>query len=152
MGRTCDRLLVSAAILLLVVVAWRADRRAVTPEQPPPTREWRGQYSGESRFRGVAVRDREEWRDLWQKVYGTAARKPPLPHVNFESEMVVGVFLGLTNREGHGVSVTLAPEAGVMNVRYRVEGADGPVVRTISSPFHLVVCPRLSEIRFGEDR
>ena len=101
----------------------------------------RGDASNQLTGRQVAIRTMAEWQALWKN--HAPAEKPPA--VDFNSRMVVGVFLGSKPSTGYQVEiVAVRTDGGTLIVDY-VEGqpARGMVTAQIlTEPFHLVAVPR----------
>src|SRR5262245_15201017 len=115
---------------------------AVLQTVVPPVRSLdKGTRSDIVVARQVTIRDQEAWNALWQE----HATSRPRPAVDFSSEMVVGVFLGMRPTAGFGVEIVgyRAADGGVV-VQYREGGPPRGAItaQVLTSPFHLVVVPR----------
>lgn len=101
-------------------------------------------FSGVQKPRQVLVRDASALDQLWAEhriaAPGNAPSAPP--PVDFEREMVAGVFLGLSGPSGcDGVAITgLRREAQRLRIEYRHTAPAAGVICTtaLSSPAHLV--------------
>lgn len=120
-------------------------------QDSPPDTVARGRMSEIDDRREIAIRDPKTWEALWTE----HSRLATLPDVDFETDMVVGMFLGTRPTAGYDVtiaSVTIDDDGLV--VRY-VERSPEPgmmVAQMLSSPFHLVRVPRHEgEVRFTPD-
>jgi hypothetical protein len=64
------------------------------PPKPPPVlhvfQDWKGPDSAITDSRLVVIRNAEAWQKLWTEM----ALKDPLPEVDFEKKLVLGVFAG----------------------------------------------------------
>jgi hypothetical protein len=118
----------------------------------PMTTIARGGVSGVMQPRQVVVRAADDWDTLWRQHAGADA---PVPAVDFDREMVVGVFLGARNTGGYAVEITGVEEAaGKVVVHYTetTPGRDMMLAQVITSPFHLVKVPRSDgEVSFVKD-
>ncbi len=90
--------------------------------------------------RRVIVRTAEEFRALW-KSHSTA----PLPKVDFNTSIVVGVFLGMRPTAGYSVAIRAVRRQGRGAVVEWSEGVPGPdamVGQMLTAPFRLVAIAR----------
>lgn len=85
-------------------------------------------YSGISRPETAVARTPSEWAALWARHKGNITPRPPLPAVDFSSEMVVAVFLGDRPDPSHSIELARATSDGATTV---VEYRD---VRQVPSP------------------
>jgi hypothetical protein len=60
----------------------------------------------------IVVRDAATWQTVWNKVWQNAGDVPPLPAVDFSSEMILVAALGSRNSGGYGILIDGATEAG----------------------------------------
>lgn len=101
-------------------------------------------FSGVQKPRQVLVRDASALDQLWAEHRIAAPGHAPSapPPVDFEREMVAGVFLGLSGPSGcDGVAITgLRREAQRLRIEYRHTAPPAGVICTtaLSSPAHLV--------------
>jgi len=111
----------------------------------------KGQESAIDSARQVTVAGPEEWEKLWHE----HAPNRPVPQVDFSRDIVVGVFLGTRPTAGFGVEITAAREEGAgIVVQYR-ENRPPPgaiAAQILTAPYHLVVIPKHSEVRFESIR
>jgi len=118
----------------------------------PMTTIARGGVSGVMQPRQVVIRAADDWDTLWRQHAGADAQ---VPAVDFDREMVVGVFLGARNTGGYAVEITGVEEAaGKVVVHYTetTPGRDTMLAQVITSPFHLVKVPRSDgEVSFVKD-
>lgn len=68
-------------------------------------------YSGLSVSDRIVVRDTETWQTVWNKVWQNVVDAPPLPTVDFSSEMILVAALGTRNSGGYGILIDGATEA-----------------------------------------
>jgi hypothetical protein len=88
----------------------------------------------------IVARTPAEWDAAWK---GHAPNRPE-PAVNFDREMVVGVFLGSRNTAGYAVEITgTQVEQGALVVRYRetIPPRAAVLAQIVTSPYHLVAVP-----------
>lgn len=90
------------------------------------------------------ARDQAAWNSLWNEHLG--AQKPPLPAVDFASEIVVGVFLGTRPTGGYtaGVLAVEAEGAGAkVSFEERQPGQNCITTQALTQPFVLVAITRV---------
>lgn len=109
---------------------------------PPAVRTIdKGAMSELSAPRQIAVTDRDAWAALW-KSHGAGRR---LPDVDFSTEIVVGVFLGMRPTAGFAVDIVGCREAGgnlVVQYRETEPSRDDITAQVLTSPYHLAAIPR----------
>jgi PrcB C-terminal len=98
--------------------------------------------------RTVVIRSADEWSRLWR----AHAADKPAPAVDFNREMIVGVFLGSRPTAGYSVQIVGTREhADGLVVEYRAgsPSRDMMTAQVITTPYHLVAVPkRTGEVRF----
>jgi hypothetical protein len=102
----------------------------------------RGDQSGVEDAREVVVRTAAEWKSLWQ----VHAPGRPMPPVDFEKAMVVGVFLGFRSSGGYGVTVSAIEREGdalVVSFREDRPAAGAITTQVLTFPYHLVRTDRV---------
>lgn len=103
--------------------------------------------SGIDDFRTVVVYDAVAWQTLWIEHTATQSPQPPLPAVDFNTDMVVGVFLGARPNDCFSVRIdTVVEETSSIRVHFS-ELHPYPGQRcnpTTLAPAHLVTIPRSS--------
>ena len=108
----------------------------------------RGSQSNIDSARQVVVRTAAEWTALWK----THNFDKPAPHVDFDSEMVIGVFMGSRPTAGYDIAITKTLEKdGTLWVFYRERTpARGLMLaQVLTFPFHLVAVPKAAgEVKF----
>src|SRR3989338_2408486 len=55
---------------------------------------WRGLYCGISQPSQLIIRDQDSWETFWKSAMAPYGGRKVAPPVDFESDMIVGVFLG----------------------------------------------------------
>lgn len=101
----------------------------------------KGDASNQLTGRQVAIRTMAEWQALWKN--HAPAEKPPA--VDFNSRMVVGVFLGSKPSAGYQVEIVAVRTDGETLLVDYVEGQPARGILTaqiLTEPFHLVAVPR----------
>ena len=109
---------------LLAAVAAMACRSAYANGQPrgtatpiPVTRlrpadEAFTVFSGLADSSRLIVRDSAAWRGAWAAIHRPFIPPPPVPHVDFDREMVVIAALGRRPSEGYGIAIEDAVQDG----------------------------------------
>lgn len=101
----------------------------------------RGETSGLDAAREVVVRSAEEWRLLWNE--HQPAR--PMPVVDFQTDTVIGVFLGSRPTAGFAVEIAAVRSEGdelVVEVREERPPPGAVAAQVVTFPFHLIRVPR----------
>lgn len=92
------------------------------------------------------IEDQDQLVALWSLVYGNNA--PNMPGVDFETNEVIAVFDGTHSTGGYRVHVTSVTDTGlnrVVGIEHVEPHADCPVAAVQTSPFELVVVPKMSD-------
>jgi hypothetical protein len=101
----------------------------------------KGPNSNIDTARQVTVRSAADFATLWKS--HAADRK--MPDVDFNANMVVGIFLGSRPTAGFAVEIVSAqPESGALIVKYKENrpSRDAISAQVITTPFHLVAVPK----------
>jgi hypothetical protein len=133
------------------VLAWMLVALAL--QAVPPLRVLdKGGHSNVDDARRVTVRTPAEWNTLWRQ----HSPDRDQPRVDFEREMVLGVFMGSRPTAGFDVEILSAlVDQGVLVVRFREirPSSDRLLAQVITSPYHLVAIPRHSgDVKFEGQR
>jgi hypothetical protein len=71
----------------------------------------RAGYSGFNSSERLVVRNDSHWADVWQTAFALQTPVPPLPAIDFSTEMVLVAALGARPSGGYGIAIDeLAPE------------------------------------------
>lgn len=101
----------------------------------------------------VVIRNYDDFERLWQELYSGREPVPEMPVIDFESEMVVGAFIGQKPHGGYSVEISemvLSEELGVKILTTK-PGDNCTVTMAISAPYHLVKVPKVeSPVKFYE--
>ena len=109
--------------------------------------QWSGAQSSGASFATLVVKDAQAWRNVWEKI----GRDPPQAFPPNTTALVV--FLGQRPTGGYSVAITqLSPMGEYLAVEYREQSptADSRVAQVITSPWTVVLAPRISmPVRFA---
>lgn len=108
----------------------------------------RGNYSGIQDKTFVTVSSSDELKNLWSKVFSSRSPVPEIPSIDFEQEMVIGLFMGTFSTGGYSVfveEVTETPEELRVRYRFKTPERDEMVTMALSQPFQLLIIPRTSK-------
>lgn len=107
-----------------------------------------GFVSGVGKREELIINERRPFKRLWRKVFSIGSEKPALPDVDFERQMVIGVFFGETGDSSTSVSITKISEDGDTLRVFRKETlgnpqCPGPPIP--GQPYHLVATERIKK-------
>jgi len=146
MGRRL--LLASAATAVIFGVSIHAMSQSSTTANAGLRTVERGSQSNIDAARQVVIRSAAEWTAFWR----THNFDKPAPQVDFDKEMVVGVFMGSRPTGGYSVTITgITERDGSLVVTY---GETSPrpgamTAQVLTFPYHLVAVPKHSgEVKF----
>ena len=101
----------------------------------------RGYRSGIREPLQIAVRNQDEWNAIWKRHSFIDRNPPPAPSIDFNREMVVGIFLGEKRTGGYEVEIVRAERRdSSLYFYYREKSpvAGAIVTQVLTQPFHLV--------------
>src|ERR1051326_5810595 len=135
--------------------------KLVLPPEPPAglhlpafvikSDEWKGVQCGVQEPRFAVFHHADKWSAFWEKALAPyAGRQAKVPTINFDKDMVVGVFMGEKSTPNHEIEIRSIrmenpPEGGsVQVVRYReITRMQGVFVPPFAvQPFHMKKIPR----------
>jgi len=102
-------------------------------------------YSGFDQPTTFVVHDRMTWESTWNQLDRWLSPMPPLPAVDFSSEMVAVVALGAQPTSGYDLVLTNASEsAGTVTVEAttRTSAPQCVILPVVTSPVDLARLPR----------
>lgn len=107
-----------------------------------------GSQSGIHEPRQVVVRTQPEWEQLWKR----HAAGQPIPKLDFDQVMAIGVFVGTRPTSGYAVQIKgVRREQDVLVVEYteRTPSPGAMTMQVLTFPFQLVsVTKQPGEVRF----
>lgn len=101
----------------------------------------KGQRSGIREALQTVIRNRDEWNAFWKRHDSTNTPPALAPIVDFDREMVVGIFLGEKSTGGYEVEIVRAERRDSSLYFYYREESPPPnamVTQALTQPFHLV--------------
>ena len=101
----------------------------------------KGQRSGIREALQTVIRNRDEWNAFWKRHASTNTPPALAPIVDFDREMVVGIFLGEKSTGGYEVEIVRAERRDSSLYFYYREESPPPnamVTQALTQPFHLV--------------
>lgn len=117
-----------------------------------------GEHSGITEETGQAIYGPDMWEQVWSDHVSIFDPPPPIPPVDFENHMVIGIWGGMRPTNNHHVDIheiLYDPCEFTLTVRYTYTPKNagcGPL-DVITHPFHIVVLPKFEgEVLFaGEE-
>jgi hypothetical protein len=111
-----------------------------------------GTRSGVRETRDVVVKNGAQWIALWAEHAGTSA---PVPAVDFDRQMVIGVFLGQQRDGCHSTTISSVSLSGNKLTVLHKDTVPGPLVlctMAMTTPAHLVVVDRTgAQVEFAKE-
>jgi hypothetical protein len=101
----------------------------------------KGYRSGVREPLQVLIRNQDEWNTLWKRHSSVDTNPPPAPIIDFNHEMVVGIFLGEKSTGGYEAEIVQAERRDSSLYFYYREKSPPPramVTQALTQPFHLV--------------
>ena len=96
--------------------------------------------------------DQQAFASFWNDLHSNQVPAPAVPTVDFDSEIVIAVILGLRNSGGYTVNIARIVQQGDMaGVEVKEESPDATcaTASVLTSPYHIVKLERLSgDVRF----
>ena len=152
-------ILALVAKVFLIVIGFAASARAMAADRAPAYRELvapeitaegitevafqtiaKGSRSGVRTPRQVVARNQTEWNHLWGQ-HSSIGATSPLPVIDFEKDIVVGLFLGDKPTGGYGVAIIRAEQRDGNLTAYFEEKFPRPggiLLQSLTQPFHIV--------------
>lgn len=101
----------------------------------------KGYHSGIRGPLQTVIRNQDEWNALWKRHSSTDTNPARPPIIDFDREMVVGIFLGEKSAGGYEVEIVRAERSDSSLYFYYREESPPPgamVTQALTQPFHLV--------------
>ena len=115
----------------------------------------KGYYSnGFTEEGSLVIKSQGEWEEFWIRLHEGSDPIPLLPEVNFDSEIVVAVFMGEKSSGGYEISIEKIIEKDselVISIREVNPKLGEGVTMALTQPFHIIKTQRVDkEIRFDK--
>ena len=111
-------------------------------------------YSGIGQAQNFVIKDAAAWHDLWRRIYASQTPVPPVPDVDFNTQMVVAAALGSKPTGGLDVVLTeAAMDTGglVIAVRATSPGAHCIVTEAFTQPIDIARLAKTNgDVRFEQ--
>jgi len=110
----------------------------------------RGHRSGIRDSLQTVIRNQDEWKALWKRHSSTDTNPSPALIIDFNREMVVGIFLGEKPTGGYEVEIVRAEQRDSSLYFYYREKIPSPgamVTQALTQPFHLVKVPKYENLQ-----
>ena len=110
----------------------------------------RGHRSGIRESLQTVIRNQDEWKALWKRHSSTDTNPSPAPIIDFNREMIVGIFLGEKSTTGYEVKIVRAEQRDSRLYFYYREESPTPgamVTQALTQPFHLVKVPKYENLQ-----
>ena len=114
---------------------------SMSAQTPSFTSIAKGDMSGQQTARQVTIRTAAEWKALWKD----HAQTEKLPAVDFNKDMVLGIFLGSKPSDGYEVEIVgVRTQDKDLVVEYvqKQPGRGTMAAQILTEPFHLVAVPK----------
>ncbi len=95
------------------------------------------------------IRDPASLDALWRQHTTVMSPPPPLPHIDFERDMVIAAFLGQKASGGVELQISKLDNVGgalTAHLSLTNPGKDCIVTQAFSQPYHIVVTPRHEQV------
>jgi hypothetical protein len=89
----------------------------------------------------TVIHNQDEWNAFWKRHSSIDTNPPPAPIIDFDREMVVGIFLGEKRTGGYEVEIVRVERRDSSLYFYYREESPPPgamVTQALTQPFHLV--------------
>ena len=110
-------------------------------------------YSGLDKPDRIVIRDPVTWQMVWKKVWFGDSEVPPLPAVDFSSEMILVAALGARSTGGYGILIDRAHEVanGGISVTVRsISPLNCVVTEAFTQPVDIARLPIRRRVEFTE--
>lgn len=106
-----------------------------------------GSNSGYTKKDRIAIRNKQDFQEMWNNLYINYSEKPPLPDVDFNKSIVIGVFFGEYTNGGGAISVKSVEEYDTM-IMVKVEeitpGHNCVTTDVMTQPYQIIQIPKVS--------
>ena len=110
-------------------------------------------YSGLDKPDRIVIRDPVTWQMVWKRVWLGDSEVPPLPAVDFSSEMILVAALGARSTGGYGILIDGANEVGIGGVNVTIRSTSPLnclVTEAFTQPVDIARLPIRGRVEFTE--
>lgn len=96
----------------------------------------------------LIIKSHEELKNLWNIIYATQLDKPPLPNIDFDTNIIIGIFLGEKPTAGFSIEVQKIMEENGKIIVYIEETSppqDSFQAQIITEPYHVIQIPKMDK-------
>ncbi|MCE5279776.1 MAG: protease complex subunit PrcB family protein [Planctomycetaceae bacterium] len=155
MSKTISALTVGAASLLMLCLGGQFGVAAEKGTAVAVVQQWRGFNASQEAPRRVVVKDQKAWEEVWSAMVGYLEPKPEAPKVDFDSQMVIAVFMGRRSTGGFSIQITGIELNDKMVVAVKQSSPPPGAITTqaLTSPYHVVVVAKTDKpVEFVDDK
>ncbi len=99
----------------------------------------KGSHSNVEQAKNVVIKDKKELTKYYELYNSGRDPKILVPEVDFEKNMVVGIFLGEQTTGGFDIEIqSIKNTQEQMQIFYNVKAPDGPAIMVMTQPFILI--------------
>jgi hypothetical protein len=110
----------------------------------------KGSRSGVREPLQIVIRSQAEWDALWKRHVAIETNPPPPPAIDFNKQIVIGVFLGEKPTGGYDVEIIRTEQSdGALVIHYREKSRlpGSIVIQALTQPFHIIQVVRDDNFR-----
>ena len=97
--------------------------------------------SGHDEAKNYVITDEAGWLGVWEKITSNQFPQSPPPAIDFENNVLIGVFMGQRSSGGYGVEITkVVDQGGSVDVQYTEysPGRTCIVTQALTAPYHVI--------------
>jgi hypothetical protein len=153
MRRLHDRSILTVMAVAAAVATAGCSEHATGPEGPSWGRlvtqevlSIQESYSGFVEPRLAIITNAQEWAVAWATIYAPLTPTPPLPEIDFATNVVILAAMGTRPSGGYSITIEeVRAQDGMLHVRVlqRSPGASCVTTGAITAPVHVVQAPRV---------
>lgn len=108
----------------------------------------KGYYSGHDERKNYVIINKDDWKNLWDKVNSIITPKPFLAEIDFSRNMIVAVFQGAQSTGGYAIDIVKVVETGntlEVFVQEISPGRGCGVTFVVTQPYHIIEVQRVDK-------
>jgi len=101
----------------------------------------KGEYCGHESSGEYVIKNVKNWENLWGQIISISFPKPEVPEINFEKDMVLGVFVGTIPTGGYSIEISKIVEKDScleVYIQGKTPEMGDRVTMALTQPYHLV--------------